>query len=202
MFTLERHNAIAFKLEGAHAATPCISCHKKEKEWQFRNLDKGCAGCHENIHQGFIAEKYIPEGKCDKCHVTSGWNKVTFDHKITTFELKGKHQEKSCRDCHFRKGPDNKTIQQFSNMTGNCENCHADVHQKQFDLKGKAECTSCHGGFDNWKADRFNHNSTRFKLDGGHKGVNCKKCHHENKINSVPFIQYKNTGMQCTNCHI
>lgn len=201
-FTFERHNTGTFKLEGAHAATPCISCHKKGNEWQFRELDKGCVGCHENIHKGFIEEKYNPEGRCDKCHVVSNWNKVTFDHKITTFELKGKHQERSCRDCHFKKENENKVVQQFANLTGNCEECHTDIHQKQFHINGKVDCTTCHGGFENWQADRFNHNKTRFKLDGGHKGVECKKCHLENKTGTVPFIQYKNTRIQCINCHI
>jgi predicted CXXCH cytochrome family protein len=31
--------------------------------------------------------------------------------------------------------------------------------------------------------------------------VECKKCHFENKSNTVPFIQYKNTKMLCVSCH-
>ena len=201
LFTLERHNSGTFKLEGAHSAIPCISCHKKANDWVFRDLDKGCAGCHENIHLGFMSEQFM-QGGCDKCHVTSDWNTVNFDHKITNFELKGKHHEKLCRDCHFKKGTDNQIVQQFSKLTGDCKNCHTDVHQNQFDSNGKVDCTSCHGGFENWKADRFNHNSTRFKLEGSHKDGACKKCHHENTNTSVPYIQYKNTGIQCSSCHI
>jgi hypothetical protein len=201
-FTLERHNKTSFKLEGAHLATPCFSCHKKEKDWQFGEMPKRCVACHSNIHKGFIGEKYNPEEQCDKCHGTSSWGKVTFNHNITTFELKGKHLEKSCRDCHFKKGTDNQLIQQFSSLTGNCENCHTDIHQKQFTINDKLDCTTCHGGFENWKADRFNHNTTRFKLDGGHLNVECKKCHLENKSGLVPFIQYKNTKMECLSCHL
>ena len=201
-YSIERHNTGTFKLEGAHAATPCILCHKKEKEWQFRNMNRGCVGCHQNIHKGFISEKFIPEGQCDKCHSTSNWESVTFDHKLTNFELKGKHQEKSCRNCHFKKGPDEKAAQVFAELKGNCEECHTDVHQKQFSKNGVVDCTSCHGGFENWKADKFDHSNTRFKLDGGHNGVECKKCHLENKLKAVPFIQYKNIEMQCKSCHL
>ncbi len=201
-FTFERHNNTSFKLEGAHVATPCISCHLKGKEWQFRSLEKTCSGCHTNVHKGFISEKFIPENRCDKCHVTSGWGKVTFDHQNTNFELKGKHLSQSCRNCHYKRTTENQAAQQFSILTGNCEECHADVHQKQFEVNGKVNCTSCHGGFENWSADRFNHNLTRFKLNGGHKGVDCKKCHLENKTQPIPFIQYKNTGLKCIDCHI
>lgn len=201
-YTLSKHNSSGFKLEGAHAATPCISCHKKGNEWQFRELNKGCASCHNNIHKGFIDEKYMPDGRCDKCHITTSWKSVTFDHKITTFALQGKHAEKSCRDCHFKKTTENQFTQQFSNLTGHCQECHVDIHQKQFDLNEKTECTTCHGGFENWKADRFNHDSTKFKLDGGHKGVSCIKCHTENKNGDIPFIRYKNTATKCIDCHI
>lgn len=200
-FTFERHNTSMFKLDGAHAATPCISCHKKSGEWQFRELGIRCIACHENIHLKTIKEKFIPEGRCENCHKTASWGKVTFDHTTTNFELKGKHLERSCRDCHFKKDNNEKVVQKFSELTGKCDDCHTDVHQKQFTVNGEVNCTTCHGGFDNWKADRFDHSSTRFKLDGGHKGVDCRKCHHENKSALFPFIQYKNTDTKCISCH-
>lgn len=200
-FTFERHNKGDFKLEGAHAATPCLACHKKAEEWKFIGLDNHCVSCHKNIHENHISEKFIPDGKCENCHNVFTWNKVTFDHKTTDFELKGKHAEKSCRDCHFKKGADNQDVQKFAELKGNCTECHADVHQKQFDVNGVTVCTSCHG-FNNWKAELFDHNKTRFKLDGGHQGVECKKCHLENKSATVPFIQYKNTHMLCSDCHL
>jgi len=200
-FTFEQHDKSNFKLEGAHAATPCLSCHKKTDEWIFSKMDTHCVACHENIHLNHIKDKFIPEGKCENCHTVFNWNKVTFDHKTTEFELKGRHAEKSCRDCHFKKGNDNQIVQKFAELKVNCEECHTDVHQKQFSTNGVTICTSCHG-FENWKALSFNHNQTRFKLDGGHQGVECKKCHLENKSATLPFIQYKNTKMLCSSCHL
>jgi len=200
-FTLDRHNKSKFKLEGAHVATPCFSCHKKTEEWKFGNIDQKCTTCHENIHQNFIQDKFIPEGKCESCHNVLSWSNVKFDHKATKFELQGKHKEQTCRDCHFKKNNENQVIQTFNGLTTNCEGCHIDIHQKQFRKNGTTDCTSCHG-FENWKAERFKHNETRFKLDGGHQNVECKKCHFENKTASVPFIQYKTAEIKCVNCHL
>ena len=200
-FSINQHNKGDFKLDGAHLATPCFSCHKTSEEWNFRFQDKRCIACHDNIHKDKMNEKYIPDGQCDKCHNVTGWNIVTFDHKITTFELLGKHAGHSCRECHFKTDPDNKTKQLFADLKPNCVVCHTDVHQMQFNVNEITDCLACHG-FENWKADRFDHNKTQFKLDGGHKGVDCKKCHLENKKSIVPFIQYKNTDRQCKSCHI
>jgi nitrate/TMAO reductase-like tetraheme cytochrome c subunit len=200
-FTIDQHNKINFRLEGAHLATPCFSCHKTTEEWNFRFQETKCIACHENIHKNFIDAKYIPEERCEKCHNVSGWDKVSFDHKTTDFELLGKHAQKTCRDCHFKEGSDMSTIQVFAELKPDCESCHTDIHQKQFSTEGKTNCNSCHG-FENWKAERFNHNLTRFKLEGGHKGVECKKCHFQNKSETIPFIQYKNTNRECKSCHI
>ncbi len=199
-FTIERHNNGKFKLEGAHLATPCFTCHKKSDEWQFSSLGMRCVNCHTNIHKGLIDEKYMPEERCDKCHTSLNWNKINFDHGITKFELKGKHLEQSCRDCHFAKSLDNKIVQRFNSFTGKCEECHNDIHQKQFSENGEVLCSSCHG-FENWKAEKFNHSLTRFKLEGGHLNVDCKKCHLVNNTATIPYIQYKNTDTKCISCH-
>jgi hypothetical protein len=200
LYTIERHNQSNFKIDGAHAATPCISCHKKGTVWQFKELNNGCISCHENIHQKSIDEKYFQQGKCENCHNANSWQKVSFDHKITNFELRGKHKDRLCRDCHSKKVNNELVIQRFSGLTGKCDECHTDVHQKQFIVNGAQDCASCHG-FENWRAELFDHNKTRFKLDGGHLGVACKKCHKENRSTAVPYIQYKNTDIKCINCH-
>jgi hypothetical protein len=199
-FTIERHNQGEFKLEGAHVAIPCISCHQKGDEWQFQIPDKRCVICHPNIHKGIIDEKYMPGEMCDKCHTTNSWNNINFDHQITRFELKGKHKEQLCSNCHLVKNNDHQIVQKFNGFTGKCVECHVDIHQKQFDENGSADCIKCHG-FANWKAEKFNHNLTRFKLEGGHLNVDCRKCHVKNTIATIPFVQYKNTEIKCISCH-
>ncbi len=200
-FSIDRHRETNFKLEGAHAATPCFACHKKTNEWNFSNMDTHCMACHKNVHLNSISEKYIPEGKCENCHSVLTWGKVNFDHKTTGFALEGKHREKSCRDCHFKKGKEGTEEQRFNTLSSRCEECHTDIHQSQFSVNGATECTRCHG-FENWSANRFNHDQTRFKLEGGHKGVECTRCHLEKKSGSITYIQYKNTQMLCSSCHL
>lgn len=200
-FSTERHNQSSFKLDGAHAATPCIACHRKDAEWKFGEMANACISCHQNIHQNHISEKYLPENRCESCHQITNWTKITFDHQKTGFPLQGKHDGISCRDCHFKKETETEIIQKFAELKGDCQECHHDVHGNQFKINEKTDCSACHG-FENWKADRFDHNLTRFKLDGGHQKVECKKCHLPNKSGTVPFIQYKNTEMKCKSCHI
>ena len=160
-FTFERHNKGNFKLEGAHVSTPCISCHTKAKDWLFADLDKRCVGCHENIHKNHIKDKFILDGNCESCHSAFNWNKVTFDHKTSGFQLQGKHAEISCRDCHFKNGADNKPVQKFMELKSSCEECHTNVHKNLFNSNGATNCTPCHG-FVNWKAEKFDRTQVRF----------------------------------------
>lgn len=201
MFTIERHNLSKFKLEGGHLSTPCFECHKKEKEWNFRKIGEKCVDCHENIHRSVINASYFPEENCEKCHTVVTWNNVKFDHALTSFTLEGKHTEQTCRKCHFKEESNGTFTQNFSSLKNNtCENCHTDVHQGQFKVDNQTVCLKCHD-FDNWKPGKFNHDNTRFKLDGGHKNVACAKCHKEVKLENTTFINYKIKDIQCKSCH-
>jgi len=198
-FGIDRHNQTEFKLEGAHIATPCFECHKIEEKWNFR-VDNQCVGCHENIHTNYISEKYIPGNNCKSCHSVNMWKEVIFDHKTTGFELLGKHKEVACRKCHFKQDEFGKTTQQFKWMDQNCTNCHDDVHFKQFDTNGITRCENCHTN-DDWKPERFNHNSARFKLDGKHEGLECRLCHKSTTGLPKNYIVYKFEDISCKSCH-
>ncbi len=201
LFTIEKHNLTKFKIEGGHLSTPCFECHKKEKDWNFRKIGEKCADCHKNLHKEVIDAKYFPEENCEKCHNVSTWNSVKFDHNLTTFKLEGKHAEQSCRKCHFEEKTDGTFIQKFSSLLNiNCENCHTDVHHTQFKENNQTDCINCHG-FKDWKPEKFIHDKTRFKLEGGHKNVACIKCHKEIKDGKSTYINYKIKDIKCTNCH-
>ncbi len=81
-------------------------------------------------------------------------------------------------------------------------------HEK--DLKNS--CNECHTS-DSWKIDMksitFNHNSTKFLLEGAHQDVNCKNC-HESLIFSEAEpvcmschtdIHEQSVGSECNRCH-
>lgn len=199
-FTIAQHNKTAFPLKGAHEATPCISCHQKQKDWSFRNIGKNCVDCHDDIHKTFMSEKYYPKQSCDNCHKETKWSAVSFDHSKTKFDLQGAHKKQSCRDCHFEAKSGGKFTQKFSSLSTNCTECHDDTHYKQFEKNGVTDCARCHG-FNDWQAEKFDHNNAAFKLDGKHQNVACAKCHKEVKEGSNIFTQYKIKDYRCEACH-
>ena len=199
-YTIEKHNLSGFQLDGSHLATPCFVCHKKEDKWNFANLGTRCVDCHENIHKNYMDEKYIPDANCKDCHSNSIWTEITFDHKRTNFQLLGKHKNISCRDCHFKQNEEGITVQQFKMEIEGCENCHADIHYKQFEIESENKCEKCHS-FTNWDAEKFNHNNARFKLDGKHSGLDCIECHKPTDNLIENYIVYKFEDISCASCH-
>ena len=200
-FTIEQHNVGVFPLNGAHLATPCFACHKKQEKWKFKEIGKICKDCHENIHLGFISDKHFPEANCESCHNVNNWNGISFDHKKTQFELEGAHSKKTCRDCHFNKEKSGHANQKFVGLAIDCINCHKDVHEKQFDDKGITDCKKCHNSNAFKPASKFDHSKTRFPLDGKHINVACKKCHKEITEQGVSYVFYKIKEFKCENCH-
>jgi hypothetical protein len=200
-YTMEQHKAGTFPLNGAHEATPCVDCHRKQKEWSFREIGNNCIDCHKDIHGSNIPAKYYPESGCKNCHTENRWSDITFNHSVTGFILDGAHTRQSCRICHFRKDPDGNVLQKFSGLPTKCTECHTDNHFKQFDKNGITNCTSCHDT-ENWKASKFNHNNTAFRLDGKHINVACAKCHKPQQEGSKIYIKYKLKEFKCESCHL
>ena len=159
-----------------------------------------CVDCHNNIHAPYLEEKYYPEENCKNCHDESRWNKIDFDHSITNFELLGKHQKQTCRNCHFKKDEAGLTHQRFAGLANSCTNCHSDIHNSQFEENGITDCVSCHD-FNNWKASKFDHSKTDFKLEGVHEQLACKDCHKPTLVERTNYIVYKIKNFRCEDCH-
>ena len=198
-FTITKHNQTDFKLEGAHLATPCFSCHKKQEKWIFSSLGKTCISCHENVHKKHISEKYIPENNCSFCHSVEVWNEISFNHSLTNFELLGEHKKANCRACHFKE-IGGLISQKFKELGEQCESCHQDIHFRQFAENGENRCERCHT-FNNWKPEKFDHNKARFILDGEHAGLDCVKCHKPTDGLIQNYIVYKFEDITCAACH-
>ncbi|MCB9014463.1 MAG: cytochrome C [Lentimicrobiaceae bacterium] len=199
-YTIERHQNNIFRLEGAHIATPCIACHKKNETWAFKKIGLKCKDCHEDIHKSYLDSKYYPEANCLKCHSVASWVEVSFDHNQTKYLLTGKHQTQTCRSCHAQKQKETDLNLQFTGLTSTCTNCHPDEHSGQFNVDNKTECSKCHIP-DGWKSKPFDHNQSRFKLDGKHKSVACVKCHPSIDDASKSYVLYKTGKIKCENCH-
>jgi len=201
-FDMDRHETAAFRLGGAHMATPCFSCHRQEDRWAFRNIGKACVDCHENIHKGHITDKYLPDNDCTRCHSTESWVFAgNFDHGVTDFALKGAHLRTSCSDCHFSAAADNLKIQKFVNLDSRCVSCHNNVHGNQFEVEGATDCARCHG-FEKWDRSNFNHDNARFRLEGAHLQADCNQCHPKTDKDGVVTVQYKTGKLLCTDCHM
>ena len=199
-YTIEKHNASNFKLEGAHLATSCMACHKKQKDWTFVKMGKNCVDCHKNEHKGFIPEKYFPKENCTLCHNVNSWKTVSFDHDKTGFKLDGVHAKTACSACHYRRSESGLKTQKFEGTSKDCQSCHQDSHYGQFAVNGKTKCKTCHGT-DDWHKSTFDHNTSRFKLDGKHKDVKCEECHKPVMDEKGRYIQYKYKDIACATCH-
>ncbi len=200
-FSFEQHEETNFLLEGAHLATACNACHFKNEKWKFKTIGKICVDCHNNVHQGAISEKFIPENDCKKCHNNDSWQSVSFDHNLTGFGLEGKHLTIECRSCHYKTDKlENNRVQKFMGLSMECASCHENIHGNQFEEAGVTDCKKCHG-FNKWDSSNFNHNNAAFKLDGAHINVACNKCHQEAWVNGKKNVTYKTGKLECVDCH-
>jgi hypothetical protein len=169
----------------------------KEEEWTFRNIGNTCVECHDNNHKDFINEKYYPDKRCENCHLPESWADVSFDHTLTNWPLEGGHSEVQCRVCHYTYDSDGAYIgQTFNGLNKRCEGCHQDSHSGQFEIDGMTNCNRCHST-DNWHPSLFDHNLTKFRLEGKHLEISCSACHlGENEI-----MVYNINKFECIDCH-
>jgi hypothetical protein len=197
-FTIENHALTDFPLNGAHLATPCLACHKKEEQWHFRDLGLTCVECHEDIHRDLLAEHFYPNQDCRECHTEQRWNDVAFDHYQTDFALEGGHLNTDCIQCH-KPGPvSNSPI--FQGLDQACTHCHDNIHRTQFEVEGHTDCMRCHG-FEDWTASKFDHNQTQFILEGAHTELSCAACHYPEENTEITYIKYKIDDIRCVACH-
>ena len=200
-FAFDDHARSDFPLTGAHLATPCFACHLRDDQWVFRDIGSTCVDCHENVHEGMLAQEFYPDQNCAGCHITDTWGSVNFDHSVTSFALEGKHAETRCGSCHNPVEGEN-TMRRipFSGLDTDCQSCHDDPHRSQFAVNNLTDCMRCHG-FAAWKPSEFDHDSAAFVLDGAHVDVSCVSCHTPETTDDQSFILYDIPSFECIDCH-
>ncbi|HUD66777.1 MAG TPA: hypothetical protein VMQ17_19500 [Candidatus Sulfotelmatobacter sp.] len=214
-FSLAKHKKTQFALTGGHIAVPCADCHKESDElkpksaiYHWKNLD--CTSCHEDVHKGQFKERMeqkradgSPAG-CEACHSTKSWKEMSaFDHSKTKFPLLGAHKATACIDCHKPPNLDTKLIHaDFKAAPTECEDCHEDIHGKQFAKADVTRCADCHNSI-KWKPSTFDHDKrTDFPLRGAHQNVGCAECHKLTKVVAEKTVLfYKPTPKDCAACH-
>ncbi len=154
----------------------CMDCHKEVREdvkskngFHGKSKPQNCRSCHTD-HKGSNAKIVNLDTKA-------------FDHNLTDFGLRGKHQTVACEKCHE---PQHK----YRDAALECKSCHAkdDVHKGELGSK----CADCHSE-NLWKPARFDHSKTRFALTQKHVDVKCTQCHKGNN--------YTNAPLTCVACH-
>lgn len=170
-FGAARHADSDFPLTGAHAATPCASCHVSPDaggRFTLAVAGRACVDCHamDDPHEGrFVGMQ------CESCHSTEAFEDATFDHATLAdaTDCVGCHQSvdphqgqfegRQCSACHTT---DAFTIAQFDHGTtrfpldgahdgADCVACHTTENGGggspfvRYQPLG-TECTDCHGG--------------------------------------------------------
>jgi len=205
-FSRARHDTeTPFALTGAHAVTPCGACHTaRPGDAPAFGLDATCQSCHadDSPHGDQFA---TADGvtACADCHATDGWSSADFDHTARTgFALTGAHAAADCASCHARpaSGP-----WSFAGLAPACASCHADdqPHGDQFDGPDgePADCASCHAT-DTFRLVAFDHDRTRFSLEGAHADVACASCHRtETAPDGRALVRFRPLPTECAGCH-
>jgi hypothetical protein len=215
-FGLARHKETRFLLTGGHVAVPCSECHKAADTlapkpvaaYRWDNLT--CVTCHSDPHKGQFKDrmqKLGPGGKpvgCEGCHTTKAWRELSgFDHASTSFPLVGAHRATACIDCHKPPNMETRLLNvDFKTAPNKCEECHEDIHGKQFAKSGVTPCAECHNSA-KWKPSLFDHDKrTAFSLQGAHRNVRCEACHKASRVvESKTVLFYKPTPKECAACH-
>ena len=222
------HNKTRFPLTGKHEQTSCSSCHvvNGKEVYRFPNAKLGfCVDCHKGPHRRQFSRKFqANRSSCAECHTTSSFDQLLqFDHSKTDFPLTGSHKNiaTKCEQCHKPTRmqlpvdpprPANRYLFP-GKKKGFCENCHTNVHRKQFTPKTQSRaCSDCHTTIKFEKRKPFNHDTTRFKLTGKHAqiGSQCSECHIPTKqlLPTKPPKQASKFMFQsaskgfCTECHV
>ena len=202
------------KLEGVSNCTKCHDVGNKVTR-------EKCLDCHKEINaliiskKGFHASPEVTGKDCFVCHNDHHglnfqivkFDKTTFDHAKTGFTLVGAHTREDCKACNCKSCHKPSFIKDvelkmktstYLGLNQACLSCHDDFH------KGKmsASCNTCHG-FDSFKnATGFDHNTTKFPLEGKHKNLDCVKCHKTSVVNGKPVQKFEGILFNnCTNCH-
>jgi len=208
-YTIDQHKKTAFRLVGAHLATPCVACHSpvRLKRSRSRALTPNftfaklaCITCHENIH-GEISDNYMQNNECFACHNEESWDEIRFDHDRTKFRLTGKHETTQCSKCHQKEYTGNELKLNFQGLSSGCYTCHEDIHGGQFRVEGQIDCARCHVTQD-WLAEKFDHNrDSKFEIKGGHVNVSCGSCHKPDPESGKSIVRYKPLKSDCSSCH-
>lgn len=204
------HRRAGWPLVQSHAEAKCADCHTEKFRTgparplaagklggNWTGLETGCASCHEDIHRGALGTD------CRKCHDAGKWTITPgFRHDTTAYPLTNKHTAVSCEKCHLssalssKRDPGGNLIPVYRPVPHrSCADCHKDPHAGRL---GES-CSSCHStrSFQQIDRDNFDHQRTRYPLQGRHAAIRCSACHGS----FATALEKKPAYATCAGCH-
>ena len=183
-----KHAEKTFPLDGAHARTTCLACHKS---LDFSKVQSACSSCHSDVHKGELGVQ------CARCHTSRSFTdqgQLRRMHELTQLPLRGAHASLTCDACHT---PTASGQAQYVGRPAACYACHSAEYRSAKDPDHAAEgfsteCGACHNSA-NWLNATFDHSTTPFPLTGAHQTVACVSCHGDNV--------YVGKSTACVSCH-
>ena len=199
----------------------CEACHGESGQ----SLAAACSECHEDIGahiQGGLGLHGTLDAavssQCALCHSEHHGNEfqlvnersffiagvadpAQFEHELVGFDMRGRHLELDCTQCHEHSGQAvlEPGQQRFLGLKSDCRSCHEDPHEGRM---GRA-CASCHGQESFDRLSEFDH-SESFELRGAHAEARCFDCHEPDSPHSVETLSsaQEPAGVrQCVRCH-
>jgi hypothetical protein len=198
------HSKTKYPLVGKHIAVACGKCHPAGKPMTGLKF-AACRDCHSDFHKGDFAKR-PSAGACEECHTVNGYSPARFlivQHDSTDYPLRGAHQAVPCSGCHDKiSSAKRDTVYVFKFTSTRCLICHKNPHKdevkKYVDEKG---CEICHSD-QGWQVVKFDHNLTKYPLEGKHATVACRKCHpQKDKVNAASAVTMGGAGKLCQSCH-
>lgn len=174
----------------------CLVCHSEIKERTLQNTGyhsssdvkgKECISCHSDHH--------------GKNFQLIRFDISKFDHNLTGYKLSMPHSKQECADCHNQKFISDQKIKTkkftYMGVGTTCLTCHADYHQKTL----SSDCATCHKAESFKPASKFNHDNTKFHLEGKHAIIDCSGCHKIATVAGKKFQDFRIEQFSCAICH-
>jgi nitrate/TMAO reductase-like tetraheme cytochrome c subunit len=189
----QSHSRTRFPLLAVHARLDCAACHAEQRPWEYATTPAECGACHLETYQQTTDPNHIAAGfpqRCEDCHLVtaSSWRGARFSHP-ERFPLIGGHAGLACARCH--------TGGDYAGTSSACVSCHRQDYAATTNPNHAAggfptTCEDCHT-IQGWRPATFDHDLTRFPLDGAHRDVDCARCHEGGR--------YQGTPTDCYACH-
>jgi hypothetical protein len=210
-YTEADHAKTGFPLVFPHTAVKCAECHiPSGKDTRFKIKFALCVDCHKDEHEGqFAAAPWL--NRCEQCHTGATFktsNYTLAKHQKSSFPLTGGHAAVACIDCHKTPAGSKTALYHFSRLS--CVSCHEDVHKGEFaprmaalDARGKPlGCEACHSTKEWADMAKFDHDRTKFPLEGAHRAVACADCHKPPNMElNLRHVQFTSAPAACSECH-